>query len=323
MFKKPNQSGSPPSGQSPTTHYQGLKPCPTCGFRHAGECRRASGVCFGVGKSGHRIVECPTAANRPAGPNRGTGPNAGTDPSKPKQDKPNARIFAITQEEVDDANEVVSGTVLIQQVPAYALFDCGATHSFMSKRFVKKLGHKPENLVEHFRIAIPTSRAIETHEIYRDCKISISNQAFSADLIQLIMVDFDIILGMDWLARNNAIVDCKGNRVNLRTPNREEVVFHGKSKERKSLLSTSQAWRAMQSGEDIYLEMVSEIKEEVELKLEDIPIVKEFPDVFPEELSDTVPNLEVEFEINLVPGAAPISKTPYRMAPAELKELKE
>ncbi|XP_075473943.1 uncharacterized protein LOC142505001 [Primulina tabacum] len=164
---------------------------------------------------------------------------------------------------------------------------------------------------------------METDEIYRDCEISINNQNFSADLIQLIMLDFDIILGMDWLERNNAVVDCKGKEVKLRTPNQEEVVFHGKSKGRKSLLSASQTWKAMKSGEDIYLAMVNEAKEEVELKLEDIPVVRDFPDVFPEELSGMVPDREVEFEINLVPGAAPISKAPYRMAPAELKELKE
>ncbi|XP_073025046.1 uncharacterized protein [Primulina eburnea] len=243
--------------------------------------------------------------------------------NKPRENKPNIRVFAITQEEADDTNDVLSGTIFIQQVSAYVLFDCGATHSFISKRFAKKLGCKPEKLNEPFRIATPTSRAIETHEIYRDCKISISNQTFSADLIELIMVDFDIILGMDWLAKNNAIVDCKGKKVKLITPNQEEVVYQGKSKERKSLLSASQTWRAMKSGEDIYLAMVSEIKEEVELKLEYIPIVREFLDVLPEELSGTVPNREVEFEINMVPGTAPISKAPYRMELAKLKELKE
>ncbi|XP_075499334.1 uncharacterized protein LOC142537724 [Primulina tabacum] len=221
-FKRPNQSGGPSKGPSPNSSYQDIKPCPTCHLRHLGECRRNSGVCFGCGKAGHRIAECPTAANQVAGPNKGTGPNTGANPNKPKEGKPNARVFAMTQEEADDANEVVSG--------------------------------------------------------------------------------------MDWLARNNAIVDCKGKRVTLRTPDQEEVVYHGKSKERKSLLSATQAWRAMKSGEDIYLAMVSEIKEEAELKLEDIPIVREFPDVFPEELSGKVPDREVEFEINLVPGATPISK---------------
>ncbi|XP_073307232.1 uncharacterized protein [Primulina huaijiensis] len=322
-FRKPNQSGGPPSGQTSAANHQGPKPCPKCGFKHPGECRRASGACFGCGKAGHSIADCPTAANQATGPNKGTGPNVGANPSKPKENKPNARVFAMNQEEADDANEVVSGTILLQKVPAYALFDCGATHSFVSKRFAKKLGLKPESLAEPFRIATPTSKTIETHEMHKGCKIGIANQTFSADLIQLVMVDFDIILGMDWLANNNAIVDCKGKRVKLRTPNQEEIVYHGKSKERKSLLSASQAWKAMKSGEDVHLAMVSEVQGEVELRTEDIPIVCEFPDVFPEELPGTVPDREVEFEINLVPGAAPISKAPYRMAPAELKELKE
>ncbi|XP_075491099.1 uncharacterized protein LOC142529448 [Primulina tabacum] len=321
--KRPHAGQSSQGGQTSAANHQGPKPCPKCGFRHPGECRRASGACFGCGKAGHRIADCPTAANQAAGPNKGTGPNVGANPNKPKENKPNARVFAMNQEEADDANEVVSGTILLQKVPAYALFDCGATHSFVSKRFAKKVGLKPESLTEPFRIATPTSKTIETHEIHEDCKIGIANQTFSADLIQLVMVDFDIILGMDWLAKNHAIVDCKGKRVKLRTPNQAEIVYHGKSKERKSLLSASQAWKAMKSGEDIYLAMINEVQGEVEMRIEDIPIVCEFPDVFPEELPGTVPDREVEFEINLVPGAAPISKAPYRMTPAELKELKE
>ncbi|XP_073303019.1 uncharacterized protein [Primulina huaijiensis] len=240
-FRKPNQSGGPSSGQTSAANHQEPKPCPKCGFRHAGECRRASGACFGCGKAGHKIANCPTAANQAAGPDKGTGPNLGANPNKPKENKPNARVFAINQEEADDANEVVSGTVLLQKVPVYALFDCGATHSFVSKRFVKKLGLKPESLAEPFRIATSTSKSIETHEIHKYCKIGIANHTFSANLIQFVMVDFDIILGMDWLANNNAIVDCKGKRVKLRTPNQEEIVYHCKSKERKSLISASQA----------------------------------------------------------------------------------
>ena len=57
-------------------------------------------------------------------------------------------------------------------------------------------------------------------------------------------------------------------------------------------------------------------------KLEDIPIVREFPDVFPEELPGLPPDWEIEFSIELLHGTGPISKTPYRMAPAELRELK-
>ncbi|XP_075475708.1 uncharacterized protein LOC142509967 [Primulina tabacum] len=233
-FKKPNQFGGPSKGPSPTTSYQAIKPCPICNFRHMRECRRASSVCLGCGKPGHRMAECPDATNRTTGLSKGDGSNSGVNTNKPRENKPNARVFAMTQEEANDANDFVSGTMFIQQVPAYVLFDCGATHSFISKRFAKKLGHKPEKLSEPFFIATPTAKAIETCEIRKDCRININNRTFSADLIQLIMVDFDIILGMDWLARNNAMVDCKGKSVRLRTPYQKEVLHHGKSKERKT-----------------------------------------------------------------------------------------
>ncbi|XP_073041882.1 uncharacterized protein [Primulina eburnea] len=124
-------------------------------------------------------------------------------------------------------------------------------------------------------------------------------------------------------AKNHAIVDCQRKDIRLQTPTMEEVIYHEKSNERKSLLSASQAWKAIKGGEEIYLSVINEVKVEEVLKLEDIPIVQEFLDVFPEELPGEIPDREVEFEINLVPGAAPISKAPYRMAPVELKELKE
>lgn len=113
----------------------------------------------------------------------------------------------------------MSGSILIQQGPAYVLFDCGATYSFTSKRFYKKIRHKPEKLEEPFQVATPACKTIETSEIHRDCRISIGDQTFSADLIPLVVVDFDIIHGMDWLSRNNTTIDCKGKSV--KTPNPE------------------------------------------------------------------------------------------------------
>ncbi|XP_073119680.1 uncharacterized protein [Henckelia pumila] len=277
----------------------------------------ASGACFGCGKTGHRIADCPENKGKE------TEAKGSSTPNKPKENKPNARVFAITQEEIENANDVVAGTILINKTSAYVLFDCGATHSFISKRFAKKLGLTPEILVEPFRVATPTSNPIETHRVHRDCVINISEHVFQAELIQLNMVEFDAILGMDWLANNHALVDCRMKNVKLRAANLDEVIYHGKVKEQKSLLSASQTWKAMKSGEEVYLAVVGEVNEEVTLSLEDIPVVQEFSDVFPEELPGLIPDREVEFEINLVPGAAPISKAPYRMAPAELKELKE
>ncbi|XP_073066032.1 uncharacterized protein [Primulina eburnea] len=315
-FKRPNQSSGTFKGVSSSPTYQEAKMCPICNNRHSGECRRKTGACFNCGKLGHRIADCPE-------PKKGAWSNTDTTPSKPKENKPNARVFAMTQKEADDSNDILAGTILINEMPAYVLFDCGATHSFISKRFTKKLRLIPEILVEPFRVATPTSKTIETHRVHRDCEICINDHLFQAELIQLNMVEFDAILGMNWLSKNHAIVDCRLKNVKLRAPNQEEIVYYGKVKKQKSLLSASQTLKAMKSGEEVYLAMLSEVKEGTTLALGEISVVQEFLDVFPEELPGTIPDREVEFEINLVPNATPISKAPYRMAPAELKELKE
>ncbi|XP_073057397.1 uncharacterized protein [Primulina eburnea] len=223
-------------------------------------------------------------------------------PNRPKENKINARMFSITQEETDDANDVVAGTIIINKISAYVLFNCGATHSFISKRFTKKLGLIPEILVESFRIATPTSKTIETHKIHRNCIVYINEHTFNAELIQVNMVEFDVILGMHWLSKSHAIVDCRRKIIKLRTPSQKEITYHGKAKKRKSLLSASQTWKTMKSGEIVYLAMVNEVKEGVELKIEDIPVVQEFSDVFPEGLPGMVPDREIELEINLVPA---------------------
>lgn len=82
------------------------------------------------------------------------------------------------------------------------------------------------------------------------------------------------------------------------------------------------AWKSLRMGCEGYQAYVIETKER-EIRIENIPVVKAFPDVFPKDLPGFPPEREVDFERNLLPGAAPISKAPYRMAPLELQELKK
>ncbi|XP_073041950.1 uncharacterized protein [Primulina eburnea] len=196
-FKKPNYSGGSFKGNFNNASINEGKWCETCRPKHVGECYRKTGTCFKCGKVGHRIRDCPDNKDK------------GTGPSKQQENKTNTHVYVITQEEADNSNEVVTGTILLNKMRAYVLFDCGATHSFVSRRSPKKLKLEHDILSELLRVATPASKTIETHKVYRNCKICISKQTFEVELIQLNMVEFDIILGMDWLAKNHAIVDCQ------------------------------------------------------------------------------------------------------------------
>ncbi|XP_075478873.1 uncharacterized protein LOC142519729 [Primulina tabacum] len=220
-FKKPNYSSGPSRGNFNSAGSTEGKWCDTCRQKHIGECYRKTGACFKCGKVGHRIKDCPDNKDK------GTGPN------KPNENKTNARVYAITQEEADNTKEVVACTILLNEIHAYTLFDCRATHSFVSRRFAKKLQLDHEILSEPLRVATPASKTIETHKVYRNCQICISKQIFDAELVQLNMIEFDVILRMDWLAKNHAIVECQKKDTRLQTPNKEEVIYHGKSKELK------------------------------------------------------------------------------------------
>ena len=168
----------------------------------------------------------------------------------------------------------------------------------------------------------PVRGVVVTDSVCKSCVVKIADRELLADLTLLEMRDFDIILGMDWLATHYAIVDCHRKKVIFQVPGEIEFCFVGSGAYTSPrVISALQARRMMKKGCKGYLATVRDTQQG-ELKLEDIPIVREFPDVFPEGLSGLPPDREIEFSIDLLPGSNPISKAPYRMAPVELKELK-
>ncbi|KAK8609334.1 hypothetical protein V6N13_061783 [Hibiscus sabdariffa] len=116
-----------------------------------------------------------------------------------------------------------------------------------------------------------------------------SDEIFPADLMELPLEEFDLILGMDWLFDHRVTLDCESKIATLKTPDDRSVILVG---EHRGYLSNV---------------------------IEEIRTVREFPDVFPEELPGLPPDRDVEFEIETYPGSAPVSMAPYRMAPKELK----
>ena len=143
-----------------------------------------------------------------------------------------------------------------------------------------------------------------------------------ADLILIDLKGLDVILGMDWLALNYASMDCFRKEVIFRRPRLPVVVFYGERRRVPSgLISAISARCLLQKGCKGYLAHVVDTRSS-EVRLEDVPVVRDFLDVFPHDLPGLPPEREIDFPIALVPGTAPISLPPYRMAPAELKELK-
>ena len=200
---------------------------------------------------------------------------------------------------------------------AYALVDPEATHSFISVPFTERHQIESQPIDGRMVVSVPNEDTMISERIVPGSRLVIP-----ADLIVLGIHDFDIVLGMDWLSKHRATLDCYKKEVRLVRPEEPGVIFRGIRREiAPSLINAMTASKMLRKGCQGYLAFVVDMRQEG-TQLEDILIVKEFPDVFPDDISGLPPDREVEFTIDLIPGTEPISIPPYRMAPAELRELK-
>ena len=118
------------------------------------------------------------------------------------------------------------------------------------------------------------------------------------------------------------MIDCYKKKVEFQMPIGDKIVFRGeRGSEHYSMVSALTARRMMRKGCEAFLAYVIDAEKQGQ-KLDSLTVVNEFIDVFPEDLLGLPPDREIEFSIDLQPGTTPISQSPYRMAPAELKELK-
>ena len=167
-------------------------------------------------------------------------------------------------------------------------------------------------------VSIPNGDTMISERIVPSSRLVIQNKDFPADLIVLGIHDFDIVLGMDWLSKHRTTLDCYKKEVRLVRPEEPCEIFRGIRREiAPSLINAMTASKMLRKGCQGYLAFVVDRRQEG-TRLEDIPIVKEFPN----DISGLPPDREVEFTIDLIPGTEPISIPPYRMSPIELRELK-
>ncbi|KAH0665926.1 hypothetical protein KY285_027132 [Solanum tuberosum] len=201
--------------------------------------------------------------------------------------------------------------------------DSGATLSFMTPYKAVILDISPETLSEPFSVSTPVGDPVIARRVYRNCPVTVSQKVTSADLVELDMVDFDIILGIDWLHSCYASVDCRTRIVRFQFPDEPILEWRGSSLAPMGrFISYLKAKKMISKG---YLYHLARVKDysSVSTTLESVPVLNEFPEVFLDELPGVPPKREIDFGIDLLPNTQRISIPPYRMAPAELKELKE
>ncbi|GJW88127.1 putative reverse transcriptase domain-containing protein [Tanacetum coccineum] len=289
--------------------------CTKCYTHHPknGYCR----LCFNCQKLGHFAKDC-RAPFRPVAPvsdvMMGNNPRLcyecgnqlaldGSRNTRSNGNQVSGRAFNVNinaMEAVQDPN-VMTGTFSLNDHFVTVLFYSGADFSFISTEFAPLLNVKSSIVNHGYVIEVADGKKVEVYSIIRDCKLELGSSLFSINLIPLGHGSFDVIVGMDWLSQNKAVIVC------------HEKVVEIPLEEGRTLRVPGE--RAVGIAKALKNAKVDEPK------LGDISVVQDFKDVFPEDLSGLPPQQQVEFRIDLVPGATPVAKSPYRLAPSEMQEL--
>ncbi|GJU73731.1 putative reverse transcriptase domain-containing protein [Tanacetum coccineum] len=260
-------------------------------------------TCYGCGEKGHTKNRCSKKNDLQGG-------NA------------TSRAYALREAEKGQGPNVVTGTFLLNNRYARVLFDSGSDKSFVNSEFSHLIDKKPVRLNISYEVELADGKLVSTNTVLRGCTLDLLNQLFKVDLMPIELGTFDVIIGMDWLVKHDALIVCGKKEVHIPVKGKMLIVKGNCDISRLKVVSCIKARKYIKRGCHLFVAYVTE-KELREKRLNDVPIIRDFPEVFPNDLPGLPPPRQVEFRIELVLGAAPIARAPYRLAPTELKELSE
>nr|CAD1837632.1 unnamed protein product [Ananas comosus var. bracteatus] len=218
--------------------------CVICGGPHfPPQCSHRVSRCYECGQEGHIRTECPrgssptpSTASAPALPAASQGtPSAPYQPgrssvqrqSEGSRQAPSGPLYAAQTEEAAAAEDVVAGIILLDGIRIRALFDTGASHSFIDWLFTELHGIPLVSLLHPGHVVVP-GHILDIRDYCPSCPVRVGDWIMPVDLLALRKLgEFDVVLGMDWLTKYYATIDCKNRTVTFREPGKTEVVFRG------------------------------------------------------------------------------------------------
>ncbi|GKC89217.1 putative reverse transcriptase domain-containing protein, partial [Tanacetum coccineum] len=204
-----------------------------------------------------------------------------------------SRAYAIKDAEPQGSN-VVTGTFMLNNRYAFVLFDSVSDRSFVDTRFSSMLDIDPIKIGACYEVELADGRVASTNTVLKGCTLNLVNHVFEIDLMSIELGTFDVIIGMDWLVKHDAVIVYGEKVVHIPYTNKMLIVKSDKGMSRLKVISCIKAHML---------------------------VIRDFPEVFPEELPRLPPPRQVDFRIDLVPGAAPVARAPYRLAPSKMREL--
>ncbi|GKD72377.1 putative reverse transcriptase domain-containing protein [Tanacetum coccineum] len=302
------------AGPGKKREYTGSLPlCTKCNYHHKGPCAPRCNKCK---KIGHLACGCRSSGPNNNNNNRG---NSGTTQNAVtcyecgvqghyKKDYPKlkngnhdnqrgngnapTKVYVVGNAGTNPDSNVVTGTFILNNRYASILFDTSADRSFVSTTFSSLIDITPTTLDHYYDIELADGKIIGMNTIIRGYTLNFLNHPFNINLMPVELGSFDVIIAMDWLSKYHAVINC-AEKIKYLLEGHHVFLAHVTMKETEDKLG--------------------------EKRLGDVPIVQDFP----EDLPGLPPTRQVEFQIDLILGAAPIARAPYRLAPSEMKELSE